>query len=441
MERLYIRKNKTSKFDTKAKFYLMGIGGVSMSVLAIMLKERGFDVGGSDLTFSKATQILEKHLISVDLELNEEKIKEADIIVLSSAIKEDNPQYICAKKHKKKMLTRGQLLGMLANEFEKVIAVAGSHGKTTTTAMIYEILDCAGMKPTLHLGGFRIADGQNYEKGESEFFVTEACEYHDNFLNLHPYISVVTNVEKEHMDYFKTFERQLRSFAQFRKQSENVVEGQKNLQAKNIRHDKNGYLIFSLFDGKEKIMNLHLHICEEINTQNCIYAYQVAKLLKIPDCYIKIGLERFQGVSTRFEKVDCKYFDSVVCDYAHHPTEISKAISTAKRIYKNKKLITIFQPHTYSRTKTLLPEFVEVFKDVEIPVFFKTYSAREREEEGMSAKTFTEILKKHNKNARYFETYQELFEFLMNFEKCYTVLLFLGAGDLPVILHKNNFIS
>lgn len=441
MEQINLKKNKTSKFDTKAKYYLMGIGGVSMSVIAIMLKEKGFEVGGSDITFSRATQILEKHSIMVDLVLNEEKIKNADVIVLSSAIKEDNPHYLCAKKHKKKMLTRGQLLGMLANDFEKVIAIAGSHGKTTTTAMIYEILKCAGKNPTLHFGGFRIEDGQNYENGGNEFFVTEACEYHDNFLNLFPYISVVTNVEKEHMDYFKTFERQLSSFEQFRKQSEIVVEGQNNLHAKNLRHDKNGYLLFSLCEGNKKIMDLHLHICEEINTQNCIYAYQVAKLLQIPDCYIKMGLERFKGVSTRFEKVDCQYFDNVICDYAHHPTEISKAIKTAKKLYKNKTLITIFQPHTFSRTKTLLPEFIDVFKDVEIPVFFKTYSAREREDEGMSAKRFTEILKNCNENAKYFDNYEDLFEFLMQLKKSCAVLLFLGAGDLPVILHKNNFIS
>lgn len=352
------------------KYYELGIGGISMSALAIMLKEKGFEVSGSDDAESRATHMLIENGISVDVSINKEKIANADVIVFSSAIKFDNPQFVYAKKLGKKMMTRGEILGEISRNYEKVIAIAGSHGKTTTTAMLYEILNCAGKNPTLHLGGFRIEDKKNYALGDDEFFITEACEYCDNFLNLHPYIAVVTNVEKEHMDYFKNFENQLCSFEKFKRNSKYVIDSLSGLEARNVRHDKNGFLSFSIFENGQKVLRLHMHICEDVNTQNCLYAYKVAKILNIPNEIIKLGLERFQGVCTRFERMESKYFENIVCDYAHHPTEIAKTINSAKKIYKGKRLVVIFQPHTYSRTKALLPEFLKVFEKEECPIFF-----------------------------------------------------------------------
>ena len=420
---------------------MLGIGGVSMSSLAIFLKEMGFEVSGYDEKQSKGTKVLKQHKIEVDFLENFDKIDMSDTVVFSSAIKSDNKLFQHAKKCKKKILSRGQILGFVSRRYEKVIAIAGSHGKTTTTAMIFQILNVAGFEPTLHFGGFKIDDKKNYSLGENEYFVTEACEYHDNFLNLYPYISVITNIEKEHMDYFKTFNNQLASFEKFRNQSLIVVDDVENLKAKYLRHDENGNLIFSLFDGNKKIMRLHLKICEEINTQNCIYAYLVAKKLGISDQTIKLGLESFCGVENRFERVRSKFFDNVILDYAHHPTEIEKALKTAKKVFKNKKIISVFQPHTYSRTKTLLKEFLEVFKGEDTPLFFKTYSAREKPEEGISAQEFVEILKKYNKNALFFENFENLRDYFSNFNKKDTVLIFIGAGDLPEILNKNKFIE
>ncbi len=423
------------------KVYMLGIGGVSMSSLAIFAKEKGFSVAGSDEAESETTKMLEEKQIDVDFCPNFQKISASDVVVFSSAIKSDNIQLQYAKCIGEKLLTRGQFLGQIANDYEKVIAVAGSHGKTTTTAMIYQVLKVAGLNPTLHLGGFKLDDGQNFTLGGKEFFVTEACEYCDNFLNLHPYLSVVTNVEKEHMDYFKTFENQRKSFEKFKSQSRFVIDDVKEYKAKNLRHDKDGNLSFSLYQGERKVMRLHLRICEEVNTQNCIYAYLAAKKLGLSDCKIKQGLESFEGVKTRFERVKSPYFEHVILDYAHHPTEIKNAIKSAKKIFKDKKLVIIFQPHTYSRTKTLLRQFIEVFKTQEFPIFFKTYSARERPEEGISAQHFVEILKKHNKNAVFYENFDDLFAFFEKLDKKECVLLFVGAGDLPSILHKNKFIE
>ena len=412
-----------------------------MSALAVFAKEKGFEVFGGDDMQSKAIENLNEIGIEVDVVPNFQKINDCDVVVYSSAIKENNPQFQYAKKMKKKMLTRGEFLGMVARDYEKVVAVAGSHGKTTTTAMIYQILKVAGKNPTLHLGGYKIDDGQNFALGEKEYFVTEACEYHNNFLNLYPYLAVVTNIEKEHMDFFKNFSNQLKSFEKFKSQSRFVIEGVGDYKAKGIRHDKNANLIFSLYKGDQKIMRLHLKICEEVNAQNCIFAYRAAKILGISDCEIKLGLENFEGVKTRFERVKSSYFEHVILDYAHHPTEIKKAIKTAKKIFKGKELVIVFQPHTYSRTKTLLKEFVEVFKNQKFPIFYKTYSAREKLEDGVSAEEFVKILKKYNKNAVFFENLGDLMAFFESFDKKETVFLFVGAGDLQNILYKNRFVE
>lgn len=431
---------KKIELNKGKRFYLLGIGGISMSALAIFLKEKGNVVSGSDAMLSDAVEELYNHGIDVDFSINEEKIKNADYVVVSSAIKEENKFLKLAKKLKKSIYTRGQLLGAAASQFEKVIAVAGSHGKTTTTALIFEVLKSAGKDPTLHLGGFRSADKKNFHLGGKEFFVTEACEYYDNFLNLYPYIAVVTNVEKEHMDYFKTFERQLESFERFKLQSKCVVEGNGNFIAKYIRHNSKGQLSFNLCKDGKKIMRLKLKICEEVNTQNCISAYRVCKFLGLSDEEIKIGLESFEGVKTRFEKVTCKRFDNVLCDYSHHPTEIEKAIFSAKKIFKNKKLIVVFQPHTFSRTKDLLGDFLRVLKTVDVPILYKTYSAREKEEDGLSAKSLALSLLEYNANTLYADCYEELLAALENFDRK-SVIMFVGAGDLPSILHKKNFLS
>lgn len=422
------------------RYYFLGICGISMSSLAIMLKNQGFSVSGNDKNDGLTLKILEKNGIKVDKKINRRAIKDADVVVYSSAIKEDEKQLVYAKKCKKKIVPRGEILGQVSRNYKKVVAIAGSHGKTTTTGLIYEILRCAGKKPTLHLGGFRIENEKNYIIGENEFFVTEACEYHDNFLFLKPYISVVTNVEKEHMDYFKTFENQCKSFEKFKKNSQIVIEDEGDLKAKNISHDPDGGLIFDLCDKDGISMHLHMKICEEVNIQNVIYAYQVAKKLAISDIDIKNGLENFLGVKTRFERVNCPYFDIVVCDYAHHPTEIAKTIETASKIFCDRKVITIFQPHTFSRTKSLLSEFIDVFKNVEMPIFFKTYSARENKSDGVSAFELCKLLRIRGINAKYFANFKSLKDFLIKFDKK-SVLVFIGAGDLPNILNKNDFIS
>lgn len=422
------------------RYYFLGIGGISMSSLAIMLKKMGHRVCGSDEKCDHSTEILAEEGIKVIQGTDNQGMEKADVVVYSSAIKPDNPQFQLARKIGKKMMQRGELLGQISRNYKNIIAVAGSHGKTTTTAMIFEILKKAGLRPTLHLGGYRIEDNKNFVLDGDDFFVTEACEYCDNFLFLEPTIAVVTNVEKEHMDYFGTFENQLKSFEKFKSQSKIVVDNLDGLTCKNAGHDEDGRLFFDIYQNNKKIIHLHLQICEDVNTQNCLYAYKVAKVLGIDDSVIKDALEGFAGVKTRFERVSSPFFKKVICDYAHHPTEIKNAVASAQKIYGEESVVVIFQPHTYSRTRALLDEFVKVFENIKNPIIFKTYSAREKEEDGVSAKQFAQVLKNKKKKAFYADSYEELFSRLSTIDKNFT-LLFVGAGDLPQLLHKNGFLS
>ncbi len=443
-----------------------------MSALTLLLKKEGDEVFGSDE--KRENEELAKNGIKIFPMGNFAKIKESDVVVFSSAIGEDNIDLKFSKSLGKKVVSRGELLGEISKNYQNVIAVAGSHGKTTTTALIYNILKTAGKNPTLHLGGILKEEKSNLVVGGKEFFVTEACEYHDNFLFLRPKIAVITNIEKEHLDYFKTFARQLKSFEKFKRQSDFVFEKNEEFYAENIYYE-NQKLSFSLFkknlnsfkiskinkktlknaqkcvknsifkcflDKKYKLFQnskfysyFEVNICEEINIENIIMAIRVSEFLGIDKEVIVKGIENFQGVKLRFEKVKSKYFQDVVLDYAHHPTEIKNTILTAQKVFPKRDICYIFQPHTYSRTKTLLPEFIEVFKDLDNLILYRTYDAREKEKDGVSAKKLSTLIKK----ADYCDNLTELFAILKTLKK-ESVLIFIGAGDLSEKLRKEKFI-
>lgn len=475
------------------KYYFIGICGISMSALAVFLKKEGNDVSGSDS--NPENHILYENGISVFNKANLKKIEECDVVTFSSAIKEDNEDLKYAKHLGKKILSRGELLGVISKKYKNVIAVAGSHGKTTTTALIYNVLKMAGKNPTLHLGGILKEENSNFVIGDKEYFVTEACEYCDNFLFLKPTISVVTNIEPEHLDYFKTFENQLKSFEKFKKQSQFIFEQNGDYFAENVHYDSNGKLCFRLCSIEKNILNkkykiknnkniikkhkktvkksiknafLHknkpilklnkyklknyqeklnlekncqlnfkVNICEEINIQNIIMAYRVCKFLEIPENKILEGIESFQGVKLRFEKVNCSKFPNVILDYAHHPTEIKNTMKTALKVFKDKKVVFIFQPHTYSRTKNLLNEFIDIFENLDNLILYKTYEAREKESDGISAKRLKDFLV--NKDVRYCDDLDSLLKILEKFSSD-DVLIFIGAGDLPNMLYNAGFI-
>lgn len=406
--------------------YFIGICGVSMSALAILSKKSGKVVGGSDI--NRNVSLLQKEDIDVDFEPNFDSIKNSKLIVVSSAISDSDEQVVYARSIKKKILTRGEFLGRLARGYKNIIAVAGAHGKTTTTGLVYSIFKSAGKNPTVHIGGILRDTKTNYVFGGDEFFITEACEYKNNFLNLAPTLSVVLNVESEHLDFFKNFENVEKAFKTFVSNSKFAItcdgfgDFKKHFSYQNF---SDGELCceFDVFEDSNFYGHIKTHLHGRHNAENILYALEVGRFFNLDKEKILEGVSNFQGIERRQEEYHFKR-GKIIYDYAHHPTEILKSITDLRERFDG-KIIVLFQPHTYSRTKNFLADFVSVLKKADEVVIFKTYSARESFDEHGDAKRIYEELKDVLK-ASYSEDYHILEKFDV---KEHEVLLVLGAGD------------
>lgn len=427
-------------------FHFIGIGGISMSALAFYIKSCGYAVQGSDTHKSKITDDLEKFGIKVFIGHKKSNLANADIVIYNYAIKEDNIELKYAKEDEKKVFSRGELLGLISQKFDNVISIAGSHGKTSTTEMIYNCLFVAGKNPTLHIGGIINGSAFGFVSGDKNYFVTEACEYHDCFLSLKSKIGVVLNVEPEHLDYFKSFDNEKLSYNKFLKNSSLTISNfesenknnftfgfyNKNVTAKNITL-KNGKYSYDAYVNNKYFAHIDLGCYGKHSIINSLAVIGVCVLLNIPKKYVKIGLGRQLNIKRRFEIIKKNPF--VVHDYAHHPTEIKETIQTFKKC-TDKKVLVVFQPHTYSRTKTLFNEFLKCFDDVNELYIIKTYSAREKFDKTASGFALYKALKSKGKNCKYYASYLVAKEKIQ--EKTiqgYDVLI-LGAGDIENLAYS-----
>lgn len=403
-----------------------------MSALAVITKRSGHEVFGYDINANNF--ILKENGIEVCNEINYGLVDKSDLIIYSSAFNLDFPLIRYAVVNHKKCLCRGEFLASIANKFENVIAVAGSHGKSTITAMIYNILKAAGEKPSLHVGAFLKSNEKNFQIAEKKYFVTEACEYYDNFLFLKPYLGVITNIEEDHIDYFKSFENLKRSFKKFENNCE-IIVSKTNLKYKICNIDKLGRLCFDVFENKKKLMRLKLNVLGIYNVKNALIAIEACRHLNIDLWKIKLGLESFQGLEKRCEKVKSIFSAKVIVDYAHHPTEIKSLLQTSELL--NGKKICVFQPHTYSRTREFLSEFVEVLTKFDEVFLFKTFPAREERDPHIEEKLLAGISK--TKDCVLFFDENALIKKLNDFNKDDTIFI-VGAGDLPEILQSKQII-
>lgn len=441
----------------KQTYHFIGICGASMSALAIWLKKTGHRVQGSDLCAGKNSKVLESYGIKVFLGHNKNNIAGCDVVVYSSAIK-NNSELNYAKKLGLVVLSRAQLLAMVAKHYKVVVAVSGAHGKTTTTALIYNCLKIAQKNPTLHLGGIIKGENSGLILGDKNYFITEACEYYNNFLTLSPTIGVVLNIEKEHLDFFGNYKNIKKSFQKFQNNCKIVVCKNKitstNLQtiyfgsntsdffAKNIKN-KNGYYCFDCYKNNNFYYHFDLGVAGKHNVQNALAVVAVCDKLNINKQYIYQGLNNFAGIKRRCEILGNKNV-FLMHDYAHHPTEIKKAINMAKKQTK-KRLVVIFQPHTYSRTKTLLNQFKNVFCGLDDIVVVKTYSAREKFDKSGCAKTLYNAIKQNNTHAKYCATFDTCMRYAISKIKQDYAIVVLGAGNIDEMAENlskyvdNNF--
>lgn len=434
-------------FNSKvSKLHFIGVGGVSTSALANYALSLDLKVSGSDITRNEFTERLEDKGAEISYNHDGKNVVGADAVIVTSAVGEDNEELKMAKNLKIPVFNRAEMLGEIVGGYKNSVAVSGSHGKTTATAMLSNILIAAGLDPTVFLGG--TADGiGNYRKGNTEYAVVEACEYKRNMLYIKPRIAVVLNVDNDHLDCYGDIGGLIKAFREFTSgriavinadddnsktlfNSSTVTFGIDNLAtytARNLKYNGLGY-DFTVCAYSRRIERIRLKVKGKHNVYNALAAFAAADILGVSSKVVKNALESFGGVKRRMEYLGNYSGLDCYADYAHHPKEIKATLLAIRESGLNP--LVVFQPHTYSRTKLLMSEFEEVFNREDGLIIYKTYSAREKFDILGDAKTLRDNLILKGGNCDYADTEDELFEKIDGKIAEKNALLFLGAGNI-----------
>lgn len=444
-------------FNQPIHIHFIGIGGISMSGLAEILLEEHFTVSGSDAKESDLTRHLEHMGVQIFYGQKASNIIEGiDLVVYTAAIHESNPEFARAKEAGLPMLSRAELLGQIMDNYAKSIAVSGTHGKTTTTSMISQILLQAKSDPTISVGGILKAIDGNLRVGKSDVFITEACEYTNSFLNFRPKYSVILNIEAEHLDFFKDIQDIRNSFHLFAKNTlengaiiingdidnyEEIVSGlpaevmtfgktnDSDYYPENITFNEKACATYDAMYRGKKLMTVALNVPGMHNVTNSLAAIALTKDLKLSDEDILAGLLAFGGADRRFQYKGVVDGVTIIDDYAHHPTEIRATLTAAEK-YPHDRLVLVFQPHTYSRTKAFLDDFADVLSMADVVVLADIYAAREKNTIGISSKDILAKVKEKGTECYYFPSFTEIENFLL--KNCVNgdLLITMGAGDI-----------
>lgn len=452
-------------FKNPIHVHFIGIGGISMSGLAELLHTIGFRVSGSDAKKSKITE----HLASLGINIiygqrSSNITTDIDLVVYTSAVKADNPEYQAVVEAGIPLMERAELLGQVMLQYTDAVAISGTHGKTTTTSMISLILLEAGLDPTISVGGILDNIQGNIRIGKSEHFVTEACEYTNSFLKFNPTTSIILNVEAEHLDFFKDLDDVRNSFRLFADRlpknglliinddienvsyftedlpckfitysinhdNSTVSNAKAHYSATNISFDEFGHGHYDIVENGQLITHITLNVVGLHNISNSLPAIALARSLNISWDVIKKALVLFGGTERRFQYKGEIGGITIIDDYAHHPTEVIATLTAAQN-YPHKSIWCVFQPHTYTRLKAFLKEFADALTLADKIVLTDIYAAREKNPGDISSKDLQEELLKLNKEVYYFDSFNEIENFLL--QKCTNgdLLITMGAGDV-----------
>lgn len=444
-------------FKKPEHVHFIGIGGISMSGLAEILMDEGFTVSGSDSHKSELTEHLEAKGAQVFYGQRASNIvDEINVVVYTAAVHPDNPEYAAVVKKGIPMLSRAELLGQMMKNYQYAIGISGTHGKTTTTSMVTEILLAADADPTISVGGILNSIGGNIRVGGSQLFVTEACEYTNSFLSFFPNMEVILNIEEDHLDFFKDLDDIRHSFRLFAQKLpkdgvlvinsdieryEEIVDGLacrvitcgkldgSDYRGENITYDEYARASFELVVKGEKVCRITLGVPGEHNVYNALAAVALCQALGIDMEHIQTGLKKFTGTNRRFEKKGDLFGVTIIDDYAHHPQEIAATLAAAKN-YPHRKLWCVFQPHTYTRTKAFLDQFAQALSAADEVVLADIYAARETDTLGVSSADVAERIEKLGTKAHHFHSFDEIENFIL--ENCVhgDLLITMGAGDI-----------
>lgn len=445
------------QFDNPISIHFIGIGGISMSGLAEILLTEGFRISGSDNKASELTTHLEGLGAQIFIGQKASNIPEnCDLVVYTAAIHPDNPEYAECVRRNIPMLSRAELLGQIMANYKTAIAVSGTHGKTTTTSMISTILLAEEADPTISVGGILHAIGGNIRVGQSETFLTEACEYTNSFLHFFPTIGIILNIEEDHLDFFKDLDDIRRSFRKFAElipadgtliinsdieRYAEITAGlpcrvvtigfgeNSDYRAADISYDTMARGSFTLVRHGKAAEEFHLGVPGEHNVSNALASIALAETLHIPTATIQKGILAFTGTDRRFQyKGEVNGF-TIIDDYAHHPTEIRATLEAAAH-YPHREIWCVFQPHTYTRTKSFFQDFAQALSLADHVVLADIYAARETDTLGVSSELLAEEIKKQGADAYYFPSFEEIENFLL--KKCIhgDLCITMGAGDV-----------
>ncbi len=457
--------------DKDKRTYFIGIGGISMSGLAEILLQRNFKVSGSDVKNSPVTDKLSSNGAQINIGQVKENISsDIALIVYTAAISEDNPELVMARELNIPIMSRAEFLGHIMKDHKFNVAISGTHGKTTTTSMVSHICLSANLDPTILVGGQLDAINGNVRAGNSEYFITEACEYKASFLKFFPYVGVILNIDADHLDFYKDIDDIQNTFIKFVKlipkngylvcyaedeRMDKVISeancniltyglNKGDITAKDIMFDEKGCASFNVFKYNEKLISIKLNVPGNHNVLNSLASICVSLSLNIPSDKIYEGLENFTGTHRRFELKGVKNGVTVVDDYAHHPTEIKATLSAAKN-YPHKKTFCVFQPHTYSRTLGLFKEFTEAFIDANELILADIYAAREKDTGVISSSMLGDKIRDKGLKCSNFHKFEEIVDYLNENAKEGDLVLTVGAGDVFKIgemylshIQKNN---
>ena len=438
--------------------FFVGIGGISMSALAQILKNDGYTVCGSDFKESETTCALREMGIDVVIGHREENVLGAGLLVYTAAVKEDNPERAAAARLGIPAIERATLLGAMMKNYRYPVAVSGTHGKTTTTSMLAHILCAAEKDPTILVGGVLPLIGGNMRDGGKDYFVTEACEYCASFLKFFPLYSIILNIEEDHLDFFRDLDDIISCFKSFAQKTpadgavianfddENVKKTVENCgktvvsygiknecaeyTAKNIVFHEDGTAGFDVYQKGAFYMTITLRVPGLHNVQNALAVIAVADLLGVSKDAMQQGFLSYRGTNRRFEHKGKWHGVKVIDDYAHHPTEIKATLKAAKAVAKESKVWCVFQPHTYTRSLALKDEFAKAFFDCDGLVVTDIYAAREKDTGLISAKELAEVIDKNSKNAVYIKEFSDVAEYFKKHAASGDLVITMGAGDV-----------
>lgn len=439
------------KYKYKHIFFI-GIGGISMSALAEIMLEEGIKVSGSDRNTSKIIKKLQKSGARIYINHDSKNISDdIDLIVYTSAISNDNPELLRAKELDIEIMDRAEFLGLVMKNYNHAICISGTHGKTTTTGMLSSVLIETDLNPTIFLGGEMDSLGGNLLHGSYELLLTEACEYKRNFLKFNPTMEIILNIEEDHLDYYKDLKDIENAFVEYAEKlppeghlivDETYSHLFNNLKANLVTYGLNSEADYYARDVKlvpepsytlmhkgEKIVEINLKVLGEHNVLNSLATCAACLSLGIDPEILASGLYDFKGTHRRYEHKGQVKGASLIDDYAHHPSEMKVTLKTA-RSHTTGKIITIFQPHTYTRTIKLLDGFAESLSMSDEAILLDIYAARETNTGEVHSKNIIDKMKKYSKEGIYAESFEEAAEIVKSLVEEGDIIITMGAGNV-----------